>query len=102
MGVLGDSCQVRETVCSICVKDSSGPYDYEFRKKLVEIAEVRSIPYSLDVYPFYSSDGSAARTAANDFRVALIGHSVAASHGVELLIVKALKLRLTCVSDTLK
>ncbi|MBS1536787.1 MAG: M42 family metallopeptidase [Bacteroidetes bacterium] len=83
MGVLGDSCEGRETLCSICVKDSSGPYDYGFRKRLVELAEAQAIPYSLDVYPFYSSDGSAARLAGNDFRVALIGPGVAASHGVE-------------------
>lgn len=83
MGVLGDSCDGQETKCSICVKDSSGPYDYHFRKELVELAEANSIPYALDVYPFYSSDGSAARSAGNDFRVALIGPGVAASHGVE-------------------
>ncbi len=91
MGVLGDSCQGNETLCSICVKDSSGPYDYGFRKKLVQIADEKNISYSLDVYPFYSSDGSAARTAGNDFRVALIGPGVAASHGVERTHVKGIE-----------
>lgn len=83
MGVLGDSCEGNEASCSICVKDSSGPYDYNFRKKLVELAEKNKIPYKLDVYPYYSSDGSAALRAGNDYRVALIGPGVAASHGVE-------------------
>lgn len=83
MGVLGDSCEGNEVSCSICVKDSSGPYDYSFRKKLVEVAEKNKIPYKLDVYPFYGSDGSAALRAGNDFRVGLIGPGVAASHGVE-------------------
>ncbi|MBK9246830.1 MAG: M42 family metallopeptidase [Ignavibacteria bacterium] len=83
MGVLGDTCDGQETLCSICVKDSSGPYDFHFRKKLVELADQHKIPYALDVYPYYSSDGSAARSAGNDFRVALIGPGVAASHGVE-------------------
>ncbi len=83
MGVLGDACEGRETLCSICVKDSSGPYDYHFRKHLVGLAEERRIPYSLDVYPFYGSDGSAALRAGKDYRVALIGPGVAASHGVE-------------------
>lgn len=91
MGVLGDSCQGNETLCSICVKDSSGPYDYGFRKKLVQIADEKNISYSLDVYPFYSSDGSAARSAGNDFRVALIGPGVAASHGVERTHVKGIE-----------
>jgi len=60
MGVLGDECEGRETHCSICAKDSSGPYDYNFRKRLVQLADKNKIPYKLDVYPFYGSDGSAA------------------------------------------
>ena len=83
MGVLGDDCQGNEVSCSICAKDSSGPYDYSFRKKLVDIAKKNNIPYKIDVYPHYGSDGSAALRAGNDFRVALIGMGVAASHGTE-------------------
>jgi len=83
MGVIGEACEGNEVSCSICVKDSSGPYDYNFRKELVRLAEKHSIPYKLDVYPFYGSDGSAALRAGNDFKVALIGPGVAASHGVE-------------------
>jgi putative aminopeptidase FrvX len=83
MGVLGDDCEGNEVSCSICAKDSSGPYDYEFRKHLIELAKKNNIPYKVDVYPFYSSDGSAALKAGNDFRVGLIGMGVAASHGTE-------------------
>lgn len=83
MGVLGNDCQGNEVSCSICAKDSSGPYDYEFRKKLVDLANKNKIPYKVDVYPFYGSDGSAALRAGNDFKVALIGMGVAASHGTE-------------------
>ncbi|HVA97475.1 MAG TPA: M42 family metallopeptidase [Bacteroidia bacterium] len=83
MGVLGDACDGNEVSCSICAKDSSGPYDYEMRKKLVQLSEKNKIPHQLDVYPYYGSDGSAALRAGNDFRVALIGPGVAASHGVE-------------------
>lgn len=84
MGVLGDQCDGLETHCSICAADSSGPYDYDFRKKLVALADAdEHIHYKLDVYPFYGSDGSAALRAGNDFRVGLIGPGVAASHGVE-------------------
>ncbi len=91
MGVLGDACEGNEQSCSICVKDSSGPYDYGFRKTLVELAGKNKIPYKLDVYPFYSSDGSAALRAGNDFRVALIGPGVAASHGVERTHIKGIE-----------
>ena len=83
MGVLGASCQGDEVSCSICVKDTSGPYDYEMRKRLVELARKNNIAHVQDVYPFYSSDGSAALSAGNDFRVALIGPGVAASHSTE-------------------
>lgn len=91
MGVLGDDCQGNEVSCSICAKDSSGPYDYEFRKKLVDLAEKNNIPYKVDVYPFYGSDGSAALRAGNDFRVGLIGMGVAASHGTERTHIKGIE-----------
>ncbi|MCX6141026.1 MAG: M42 family metallopeptidase [Candidatus Kapabacteria bacterium] len=83
MGVVGEKLEGSETKCSICAKDSGGPYDYDFRKRLVTLAEIHSIPYALDVYPFYSSDGTAAWRAGADVRVALIGPGVHASHGME-------------------
>lgn len=83
MGVLGKDLEGNEVNCSICAKDSSGPYDYNFRKKLVQLADANKIPYKIDVYPYYGSDGSAALRAGKDYRVALIGPGVAASHGVE-------------------
>jgi putative aminopeptidase FrvX len=83
MGVVGDGCAGDEYSCSICAKDSGGPYDYHFRKNLVELAEAHSIAHKLDVYPYYSSDGTAAWRAGRDVRVALIGPGVAASHGME-------------------
>lgn len=83
MSVVGDEQQGKETKVSICAKDSSGPYDYEMRKKLVQLAQANNIDFVQDVYPFYGSDGSAALAAGNDFRVALIGMGVSASHGIE-------------------
>lgn len=91
MGVLGDNCQGNEVSCSICAKDSTGPYDYEFRKKLVNLALENDIPHKVDVYPFYGSDGSAALRAGNDFRVGLIGMGVAASHGTERTHIKGIE-----------
>ncbi len=83
MGVVGSNVEGVEEACSICAKDSSGPYDYTFRKTLVELARKHNIAHRVDVYPFYGSDGSAAWRAGQQFRVALIGMGVAASHGVE-------------------
>jgi len=83
MGVVGDHCTGNEYSCSICAKDSSGPYDYGFRKELTLLAQEHGIPHKVDVYPFYSSDGSLALRAGHDYRVALIGPGVHASHGIE-------------------
>jgi len=83
MGVVGKGTSGEEIACSICAKDSSGPYDYEMRRKLVQLAKGNNIDYRLDVYPYYGSDGSAALRAGNDYRVGLIGPGVSASHGVE-------------------
>ena len=91
MGVLGEACEGNEVSCSICAKDSSGPYDYNFRKRLVDLAQKNKIPYKVDVYPHYGSDGSAALRAGNDFRVGLIGMGVAASHGTERTHVKGIE-----------
>lgn len=83
MGVIGDACDGRETSVSICAKDSGGPYDFLMRQELTSIASKNNIPFSVDVYPYYSSDGTAALRAGLDARVALIGPGVAGSHGVE-------------------
>lgn len=90
MGVVGRGPAGDEFHASICAKDSSGPYDYGFRRELEQLAREQDIPHKVDVYPFYSSDGSAALRAGNDFRVALIGPGVSASHGVERTHAKAL------------
>ncbi len=90
MGVVGDGVAGRETAVSIAAKDSSGPYDYEMTTKLIKLAEKRNIPHAVDVFPYYGSDGSAALRAGWDFRVALIGQGVHASHGMERTHIKGL------------
>lgn len=77
------------TVC-ICAKDSSGPYDYDLRKKLVNTCKKNNIPYKIDIYPHYGSDASAALSAGWDVRTALIGPGVFASHAYERTHVDAL------------
>lgn len=91
MGVLGNACEGNEVSCSICAKDSTGPYDYRMRQSLVRLARAKNIPYKQDVYPYYGSDGSAALRAGNDMRVGLIGPGVAASHSTERTHKKAIQ-----------
>ncbi len=90
MGVVGEGVTGDEYSVSICVKDSSGPYDLILRGQLTEIARKNKIPYKLDVFPFYGSDGSAALRAGLDARVGLIGPGISASHGNERTHLKGL------------
>ncbi|MDD7731586.1 MAG: M42 family metallopeptidase [Ezakiella sp.] len=72
-----------EQKTTICVKDSTGPYDIDMKRKLIKLAKENDIPYVLDIYPFYGSDASAAQRAGVDVRAALIGPGVDASHSFE-------------------
>jgi putative aminopeptidase FrvX len=83
MGVVGDGVTGEETKVSICAKDSAGPYDLQLRKKLETLAEKNKIAYTVDVFPYYASDGTALLRSGKDIRVGLIGPGVSASHGVE-------------------
>ncbi len=67
----------------ICAKDSSGPYDLDLRRRLVRLCGVGDIPYRVDTYPRYGSDGSAYLRAGGNVRVAVIGPGVDASHAYE-------------------
>ena len=83
MAAPGDGQTSDEFSVTICAKDSSGPYDYELRKRLVDIAKKNNINYKIDIYPYYGSDGSAALRAGYDIKVGLIGPGVDASHSFE-------------------
>ncbi|NBG88536.1 M20/M25/M40 family metallo-hydrolase [Isachenkonia alkalipeptolytica] len=83
MSTPGDGQSSTEYHVTICAKDSTGPYDYSLRKKLIEIAKEHKINYKVDLYPYYGSDASAALRSGNDFKAALIGPGVYASHGYE-------------------
>lgn len=83
MGAMGDDQETDEYTVSICAKDSSGPYHYEFRKHLVELAKEHAIPYKIDIYPYYGSDASAAMKAGADVKHALIGAGIESSHAYE-------------------
>lgn len=67
----------------ICAKDSGGPYSLKLRRRLEKLADQNEIPYRIDIYPFYGSDGESAWRAGADLEVALIGPGVDASHSYE-------------------
>lgn len=83
MGALGDGQASDEYTVSICAKDSSGPYNYDLRRQLVDLARENKIDYKLDIYPYYGSDASAAMRAGADVRHALLGAGIESSHSYE-------------------
>jgi putative aminopeptidase FrvX len=91
MAAIGQGQESDEFNVTICAKDSGGPYDYELRRRLARLAEAAGIPYKLDIYPFYGSDGEAFWRAGGDVRVGLVGPGVEASHNYERTHVDALE-----------
>ncbi len=83
MAAVGEGQTSDEFHATLCVKDSGGPYHYGFSQKLRRLAERHAIPYKVDIYPYYGSDGEAAWRAGLDAPVALIGPGVDASHNYE-------------------
>lgn len=91
MAAPGEGQTSDEYSVTICAKDSSGPYDYQMRKKLIELAKKEGLSYKIDIYPSYGSDASAALRAGNDIRAALIGPGVDASHSYERTHIEAIQ-----------
>lgn len=83
MAAPGEGQTSHEHKVTICAKDSSGPYDYDIKSQLVELAKSEELPYVIDIYPFYGSDASAALRAGWAFKHSLIGPGVDASHSFE-------------------
>ena len=83
MGCVGNGLVCTEREVSICVKDSHGPYNYDFVTDLVNAARSTAANYALDVYPRYGSDADVALSSGYDVRHGLIGAGVYASHGYE-------------------
>jgi putative aminopeptidase FrvX len=83
MAAVGEGQASDEFHASICVKDSGGPYHHELSNKMRQLAEKNQIPYKVDIYPHYGSDGEAFWKSGGDVAVALIGPGVDASHSYE-------------------
>lgn len=83
MGAIGDGQAGDEFSVSICVKDGGGPYHFDMNNKLRQLCETHDIDYNLDIYVYYSSDGTAYWRAGGDAKVGLVGPGVASSHGYE-------------------
>ena len=83
MAAVGPGQNSSEFATTICAKDREGPYHLELRRSLVALAESAGIPYKVDIYPYYGSDGKSALLAGGDLMVGLVGPGVEASHSYE-------------------
>ncbi len=83
MAAVGEGQSSDEFHATICVKDSGGPYHHGLNQRLRKLADEFEIPYKVDIYPYYGSDGEAYWRAGGDVAVALIGPGVDASHNYE-------------------
>lgn len=83
MAAVGSGQTSDEFHATLCVKDSGGPYHHGLSQKLRRLAEDHAIPYKVDIYPYYGSDGEAYWRAGGNVAVALIGPGVDASHSYE-------------------
>jgi putative aminopeptidase FrvX len=90
MAAVGDGQASDEFHASLCVKDSGGPYHHALSQRLRDLADASNIPYKVDIYPEYGSDGEAFWRAGGDVAVALIGPGVDASHNYERTHLEAL------------
>ncbi|WP_135230228.1 M42 family metallopeptidase [Deinococcus fonticola] len=83
MAAVGEGQTSSEHAVTLCVADSSGPYDHLLGNRLRRTAAEHGIDLRVDIYPYYGSDGSAAWRAGGNYPVALIGPGVDASHAYE-------------------
>ncbi|HEY8347572.1 MAG TPA: M42 family metallopeptidase [Symbiobacteriaceae bacterium] len=102
MAAVGEGQTSDEYSVTICVKDSSGPYDHELSSRLRRIAAEKGIPCKVDIYPYYGSDASAALRAGGQFRTALVGPGIDASHSFERCHLDGLKATASLLLEYLK
>ena len=85
MAAVGEGQTSDEFATTVCVKDTSGPYDHDLSRRLVGLAAAHGIDCRVDIYNYYASDVSQALRAGYDVRGALVGPGVDASHSYERL-----------------
>jgi len=90
IGTVGMGHTSDEHCVCICAKDSRSPYDFDLRKRLVELAEEDEIDYRVDVHYRYGSDATISVLQGVDANFACIGPGVDATHHYERTHIDAL------------
>ena len=87
--VVGDGQQSEENKVTICVRDSTGPFDPDLIKKLDLLAKQNEIASVFDIFKSYGSDAELVTRRGEDTKTALIGAGISASHSWERTHIKA-------------
>lgn len=89
-GTIAPGQNTSEYGVTICMQDSSGPFDWHLTRRLLTLCQACGIEHSRDVFRYYRSDGAAALEAGNDIRTSLVCFACDGSHGWERTHVKSL------------
>lgn len=82
-GPVAPSNNTDEFGVTVCMKDSTGPFDYHLTHKLLGLCRENEIRHKRDVFRYYRCDSASAIEAGNDIRTALVCFSTDATHGFE-------------------
>jgi putative aminopeptidase FrvX len=91
MACIGRGQAGSEYNASICMADSGGPYSKNLTEKIRSLAGRLGVDLIPDIYPMYSSDGTAYWRSGGTAEVALFGPGVDTSHGYERTHLDALR-----------
>lgn len=83
IGTVGEGQESDEYSVCIAAMDYKGPYNFELRNRLVNIAKKYNINYKVDVYNRYGSDATAVVHQGWDVNFACIGPGVDGTHHYE-------------------
>ncbi len=82
-GTVGHGQESSEHWLSVCMADSSGPFDYHLSRHLLWLCREHNILHGRDVFRYYRSDSASAVESGNDIRTALVTFGLDSSHGYE-------------------
>ncbi len=81
--VVGDTQNSREDAVTICVRDSTGPFDEKMIQTLKALALEQKIDHELDIFKSYGSDAELVTRRGENTSTCLIGPGIHASHSFE-------------------
>jgi len=73
---------------TVCMQDSTGPFDYHLTHQMIRLCKEAGIPHRRDIFKYYRCDSASAIESGNDIRTALVCFGTDATHGYERCHVK--------------